>query len=87
MTFNEERIMIDKNKLPEPIYNEIIEVFGYEKAEEVVNKNNYNFRLIQISIISERMKQKYGRRFWIYFWIVLILFIVIYEILESKMLI
>jgi hypothetical protein len=76
--------MIDKDKIPEQTYNELIDLLGYDKAEEFLNKEQYNFRAIQIKILSESLKRRYGKRFWIYFWIIALIIVVIYEILRAN---
>ena len=79
--------MIDRDKIPEQTYNELIDLLGYDKAEEFLNREQYNFRAIQMKIISESMKRRFGKRFWIYFWIIVLTIIVIFEILRANFII
>lgn len=79
--------MIDKKKIPEQTYKELIDLLGYEKAEEFLNREQYNFRAIQIKILTESLKKRFGKRFWIYFWIALIIIAVIYELLRAQLII
>jgi uncharacterized membrane protein YfhO len=79
--------MIDKSKLPEQTYNELIDLLGYDKAEEFLTKNGYFFRIVQCKIISEQMKRKYGKRIWIYIWIVGFILAIIFAILKHYMII
>jgi hypothetical protein len=58
--------MIDKNRIPEPVYDDLINFFGLEKAEEILNKENYLFKKIQNRILLEKLKRKYGKRYWLY---------------------
>ncbi|WP_439185890.1 hypothetical protein [Carboxylicivirga taeanensis] len=79
--------MIDRDKIPEQTYNELIDLLGYDKAEEFLNREQYNFRAIQMKILSESMKRRFGKRFWIYFWIIALVIAIIYEILRANYLI
>jgi hypothetical protein len=51
--------MIDKGKIPEPTYNELVEMFGKDKAEEIIIKCNYNFRRVSNKILTEHIVRKY----------------------------
>jgi hypothetical protein len=73
--------MIDRKKIPDPTYLELIDLLGLEKAEVFLNKVQYNFLAIHNKIIYERCKRKFGKRFWIYFSIALILIFIVYEVL------
>ena len=79
--------MIDKEKIPEPLYSELIDLLGYENAEKFLDSVQYNFRSINNKIISEKLKKRFGKRFWLYFWIVLIIVVIIYEILRANLII
>jgi hypothetical protein len=46
--------MIDKEKIPESTYKELIELFGIEDAEKIIIKNQYNFRAVSQIIIGEK---------------------------------
>ncbi|MDX8339862.1 hypothetical protein SLH46_11750 [Draconibacterium sp. IB214405] len=47
--------MIDKEKIPESTYKEMVELFGQEKAEKIIIDNHYNFRAISNVIIEEQI--------------------------------
>jgi hypothetical protein len=79
--------MIDRKKIPDPTYFELVDLLGLEKAEVYLNKVHYNFRAINNKILIESFKRRYGKRFWIYFTISLILIFIIYEVLRVKMII
>ena len=51
--------MIDKDKIPEPTYNELVEMFGKDKAEEIIIKCNYNYRCISNKILIGHIVRKY----------------------------
>jgi hypothetical protein len=46
--------MIDKEKIPEPTYNELVDLFGIEEAEKIIIDKQYNFRAISLTIIEEK---------------------------------
>jgi hypothetical protein len=77
--------MIDRVKIPDYTYKELNDLFGYDKAEEILNEKHYNFIAIQHKILSEKLKKKFGNRFRIFFWIVVLLIAMIYVILQAKM--
>jgi len=70
--------LIDKDKIPESIYDELVEILGQDEAEKFISKEHYNFRAISNKILIERLKQRYGKRFWIYFWIAFAILMIIY---------
>ena len=55
--------MIDKDKIPEPTYNELVEMFGKDKAEEIIIKCNYNYRCISNKILTRHIVRKYKLQF------------------------
>jgi hypothetical protein len=79
--------MIDKSKLPEQTYNELIDLLGYEGAEQYLDKNGYHFPSIQLKILTEQMKRRYGKRIWIYIWIVGLILAIIITILSNAVII
>ena len=74
--------MIDKDKLPGSTYEELIELLGYIEADAFLEANQYNFYAVQKKILKERIKRKYGKRAWLYFWIILGLIAIVYIILN-----
>lgn len=55
--------MIDANKIPKQTLDELIELLGYEKAEEFLKRKQYDFRAIQIKILTEGLKRSLRERF------------------------
>ena len=78
--------MINKEKIPEDTYNELIDLFGYKKAEDIVNQKQYNYQGIQTKIIVEKLKKRFGKRLWLYTGIILLI-IIIYKILQIALVI
>lgn len=76
--------MINKDRIPEQTYNELIDLLGKDKAEAFLSKEQYDFRAIQMKILSEKLKRRFGKRFWIYFWFVTVLVVVIYGIFRAN---
>ena len=79
--------MIDKEKIPEPLYHELVELMGYDAAEKYLKENGYNYHGTSLKILSERYKRRYGKRFWIYFWIIIALIVTIIELLRYHLII
>jgi tetrahydromethanopterin S-methyltransferase subunit G len=77
--------MIDKSKLPKQTYNELVELLGYEKAEEFLDLVDYNFQEVQLKILTEGTKKRYGKKIWIYFWIIGLILIIAYQILSASL--
>ena len=46
--------MIDKEKIPEPTYNVLVDLFGIEEAEKIILDKQYDFRAISLTIIEEK---------------------------------
>lgn len=51
--------MIDFNRIPKPIYDELVMLVGKEKAEDYIIKSNYNY-----SIINWGIRTFYWRLFY-----------------------
>jgi hypothetical protein len=79
--------LIDRKKIPDPTYFELIDLLGPKKAEEFLESVKYNFRAIQNKILYESLKRRFGKRFWIYILIAVTLIAIVYEILRAKMII
>lgn len=47
--------MIDEEKIPKTTYNELVDLFGEEKAEKIIIENQYNFRAISNVILGEHI--------------------------------
>ena len=47
--------MIDREKIPEPTYRELIYLFGKEKADEIIISEEYNFHALSNRIAVERI--------------------------------
>jgi len=43
------------NKVPDPVYYELVELFGEEKANEIVNRKEIDFRYLTLYIQKERL--------------------------------
>jgi hypothetical protein len=78
--------MIDRNKIPDPLYFELIDLLGHQKAEEFVIRVNYNFKAINNKVLYESFKRRLGKRYWIYI-MTIILLMMIYQVLKFKMII
>jgi hypothetical protein len=52
--------MIDKEKIPELTYKELIELFGIQEAEKIIIDNQYNFRAVSQIIIGEMVVRYFG---------------------------
>jgi hypothetical protein len=54
--------MIDFDRIPKPIYDELVSLVGEEKAEAYIIKSNYNFSTINWGIRTfyiRRFRKKY----------------------------
>ena len=54
--------MIDKSKIPEPILSDLIELYGEEKAEKILDNKLYNFQAITVLILKEKFRRRFGFR-------------------------
>ena len=70
--------MIDPDKIPEPLFKELIYLFGYDKAEEIANNVNYDFYALQWAVLNEKTIRKFGiNAKTLFIIIIIILFILI----------
>ena len=52
---NDTDTMIDKEKIPETTYNELVDLFGVEAAEKIILKHKYNYQAITQIIMGENL--------------------------------
>jgi hypothetical protein len=72
--------MIDRDKIPESTLNELIELFGYERAELILEQEQYDFKAIQMIIFWEGLKRRYGNIVWVYALLILIIVVILFYI-------
>lgn len=64
--------MIEKEKLPEQTYKELIDLFGNEEADRIIVESQYNFPRISIIIFEEKVVRYFSLtevQQWIKKWI------------------
>ena len=69
--------MIDKNKIPDKLYNEMLHLFGEERAEQIAKKVGYSYHGLIWKVSDEKFKRKFGIRIFPLFGIVLLLVILL----------
>ena len=47
-------------RIPDPIYDELVELFGEEKADEIVEREGIDFRYLSMMIFAEKFKRRFG---------------------------
>jgi hypothetical protein len=52
--------MINRDKIPEPTYIELVDLFGTEEAEKIIINTDYSFRAISNIIIEEKIVRYFG---------------------------
>ena len=65
------------NKIPDLIYKELIDLFGQEKTDRMVENDKTDFRSLTILIFAEKFKRKFGINLWIIILLGLLLWIVL----------
>jgi len=45
--------MIDKEKIPESLYSQLVELYGADKAEYLILKNEYNYHELSMIALGE----------------------------------
>ena len=53
--------MIDFDRIPRPIYDELVDLFGKEKAENYIEKVNYNISIINRDLLFLRLDRFFKR--------------------------
>lgn len=53
--------MIDFDRIPRPIYDELVDLFGKEKAENYIKKVNYNVSTINRDLFWLKVDKFYKR--------------------------
>lgn len=67
-----------KEQIPEPVYKDLIDLFGKEETDKILKNERTDFKYLTLKIMAAKFK----RRFGINFWLVLTIGIAIYLILE-----
>ena len=53
---NEDEI---REQIPEPIYKELIDLFGKEKTDEILKNERTDFRYLTLKIMAAKFKRRY----------------------------
>jgi len=54
--------MIDREKVPEKLNQEMLHLFGQDKAEQIVNNVGYSYHGLIWMVTDEKIKRKLGIR-------------------------
>ena len=65
--------MIDREKIPNKLYQEMLYLFGENKVEQIANRVGYSYHGLFWKVTDEKFKRKFGIRIFPLFLIVLIL--------------
>jgi hypothetical protein len=52
--------MIDREKIPAPLLEELLNLYGEENTEQIVDKVGYNYQRLTWMVTNARFKKKYG---------------------------
>lgn len=61
--------------IPEIVYQELVDLFGQEKADEIDERKGIDFRYLSLGIFAEKFKRRFGVNVWLVCTIILILFL------------
>ncbi|MCK4661483.1 MAG: hypothetical protein KAT68_01350 [Bacteroidales bacterium] len=70
-----------RNQIPEPLYEELVELFGKDKTEKIIQTERHDFRYLTMKILAERFRRKFGINFWIvlaigfFIWLIYVFFL------------
>lgn len=54
-----------KEQIPEPIYKDLIELFGKEKTDEILKNERTDFKYLTMKIMAAKFKRRFGINFWL----------------------
>ena len=69
--------MIDQQKIPNKLYQEMIYLFGENKAEQIANSVGYSYHGLVWKVTDEKFKRNFGIRIFPLFSIILIIVFVL----------
>ena len=69
--------MIDQEKIPNKLYQEMLYLFGEDKTEQIANSVGYSHHGLIWKVTDEKFKRKFGIRIFPLFAIVLIIVFVL----------
>ena len=65
--------MIDFDRIPEPLYDELVDLFGEEQTEKYIHKVNYNIPKIKNDLLMFKAYGAYKKNKWSLLMIVLLI--------------
>lgn len=51
--------MYEKSQIPDPLWKEMIDFYGYEKAYDIASKMLNNYHLLVLRLTNDKFKKKY----------------------------
>jgi len=54
------KIKKDKYEIPEQLYEELVELFGHEKTDEILTQSGAEYYWLSYIIIREQLRRRYG---------------------------
>lgn len=69
--------MIDKNKIPSPLLNEMMILFGEKKTEQIAKGVGYSYHGLVWKVNDEKFKRRFGIRIFPFTAIVIVVIILI----------
>ena len=73
--------MIERKKIPEPLLQDLINLFDEEKTKIIAKNVGYSYHALVWKVIDEKFRRKFGVRLQLLFaGVVIVLFIIFYYV-------
>ncbi len=69
--------MIDKEKIPNKLYQEMLYLFGKEKTEQIAKGVGYSHHGLTWKVTDEKFRRKFGIRIFPFFILIVIIFLIV----------
>jgi len=69
--------MIDKEKIPNNLYQEMLYLFGKEKTEQIAKNVGYSYHGLIWKVTDEKFRRKFGIRIFTFVIAIVIILIII----------
>jgi hypothetical protein len=73
----------DHQKVTEILYNELVELYGDETANEILRKEGIDFRFLSLRIWAEKFKRKHGISNRLFIAIVLLVIVLLFILMAQ----
>ena len=65
-----------RDQIPDSVYNELLDLFGKEETDRILQNERTDFRYLTLKIFSAKFRRRFGVNFWLVFAIGLVIYVI-----------